>query len=179
MADLNYRVENVPVVAQLNWGAIWAGIFTFVAIWSVFGMLGLDLFATAPSPNPSEPIPGMNVGAAVWGPILTMIAMFVAGRVTGQLAAIHNSRDGIIHGMVMFGMSVAGAVVLAVIGGNAFGSTFIDRIAHSVYILTIFSDLGWVLFVSLLLGWLAAMAGASTSHKEFAQRVVHGRVRHA
>jgi hypothetical protein len=179
MADLNYRVENVPVVARVSWGAIWAGTFTFVAIWSVFGMLGLDLFATAPSPNPSEPIPGMNVGTDVWVPILTMIAMFVAGRVTGQLAAIHNSRDGIIHGMVMFGMSVAGAVVLAVIGGNAFGSTFIDRIAHSVYILTIFSDLGWVLFVSLLLGWLAAMAGASTSHKEFAQRVVHGRVRHA
>jgi hypothetical protein len=179
MADLNYRVENASVVAQLNWGAIWAGTFTFVAIWSVFGMLGLNLFATSPNANPSEPIAGMNVGTAVWGPILTMIAMFVAGRVTGQLAAIHNSRDGIIHGMVMFGMSVAGAVVLAVIGGNAFGSTFIDRIAHSVYILTIFSDLGWVLFVSLLLGWLAAMAGASTSHKEFAQRAIHGRVRHA
>jgi hypothetical protein len=95
MADLNYRVENVPVVAQLNWGAIWAGTFTFVAIWSVFGMLGLNLFATSPNANPSEPIAGMNVGTAVWGPILTMIAMFVAGRVTGQLAAIHNSRDGI------------------------------------------------------------------------------------
>ena len=179
MADLNYQVENVAVVAHPNWGAIWAGTFTFVAIWSVFGMLGLDLFATAPNPNPSEPIPGMNVGTAVWVPILTMIAMFVAGRVTGQLAAINNSRDGIVHGMVMFGLSVAAALLLAVVGGNALGYTFIDRIAHSVYVLTIFSDLGWVLFVSLFLGWLAAMAGASTSHKEFAQRVVHGRVRHA
>ena len=179
MADLNGQFENGRCAAPLNWNAIWGGTFTFVAIWSVFGILGLDLFATAPIPNGSAPIPGMNIGTAVWGPILTMIAMFVAGRVTGQLAGTNNSRDGIIHGMAMFGLSVGAALLLVVIGGNAVGYTFIDRVAHSVYVLTILSDLGWVLFVSLFLGWLAAMAGASTAHKEFAQPAVDRRVRHA
>lgn len=179
MADLGYQSENVRVAAHPNWGAIWAGMFTFVAIWAVFGTLGLGLFASAANPSAPEPIAGMSVGMAVWGIILTIIAMFVAGRVTGQLAGINNSRDGMVHGMVMFGLSIAAALLLVVIGGNALGSTQVDGTTHSPWVLTIFSDLGWVLFVSLFLGWLAAMGGASTAHKEISHTAIHQQVRHA
>jgi hypothetical protein len=177
MADLNYQGENVRVVAHPNWGAIWAGMFTFVAIWSVFGMLGLGIFSGSANPNAAEPIAGM--GMAIWGVILTIIAMFVAGRITGQLAGITNSRDGAVHGMVMFGLSIAAALVLVVIGGNAFGSTQVDGSTHSAYVLTIFSDLGWALFAALFLGWLAAMGGASSAHKEIAHRMTLQQQQHA
>jgi hypothetical protein len=179
MADLNYRNENAPVVAHPNWGAIWAGMFTFAAIWSVFGMLGLAIFASSANPNTSEPIAGISVGMAVWGVILTIIAMFVAGRVTGQLAGINNSKDGAVHGMVMFGLSIAAALVLGVIGGNAFGSTEVNGATHSAYLLTMSSGLGWSLFLALFLGWLAAMGGASTAHKEIARPAFQQQVHQA
>lgn len=33
------------------WGAIWAGMFSFIAIWSVFGILGEAIFASSANPN--------------------------------------------------------------------------------------------------------------------------------
>ena len=180
MADMNYEGESVRVVAHPNWGAIWAGMFTFVAIWSVFGTLGIGIFASSANPSASEPIAGMSTGMAIWGIILTIVAMFVAGRVTGQLAGITNSRDGMVHGMVMFGLSIAAAILLVTIGGaSAFGNAPVEGATHNPYVLTVFSDLGWMSFVSLFLGWLAAMGGASTAHKEITHRVVQQQVRHA
>ena len=39
--DVAYRGTNVGV-RSTDWGAIWAGVFSFMAIWSVFGALGLS-----------------------------------------------------------------------------------------------------------------------------------------
>ena len=52
MADLNDTQGNVTVVSRPHWGAIWAGMFTFVAIWSVFITLGAGIFATSASSAP-------------------------------------------------------------------------------------------------------------------------------
>ena len=167
MSDVNYVQENVRVISRPNWGAIWAGMFTFIAIWSVFETLGAGIFATSANPTAASPIAGMNLGMAVWSVILAIIAMFVAGRVTAQLAGIANSRDGMLHGMVMFGLSVAAFMAIAVVGGSAFaGSTAAPVNTHNPYLLGSFADIGWGLFVSLFLGWLAAMGGASTAHRE-------------
>lgn len=176
MADLNYAQENVTVISRPNWGAIWAGMFTFFAIWSVFGTLGAGIFASSANPNAAAPIAGMNIGMAVWSVILTIIAMFVAGRVTAHLAGIANSRDGMLHGMVMFGLSIAAVLVVAVIGGTAFLNPGVAANTHNPYVLTVFANLGWTLFVSLFLGWLAAMGGASTAHREVTQRAVQQQV---
>lgn len=172
MSELNYAQENVRVISRPNWGAIWAGMFTFVAIWSIFGTLGAGIFASSANPGAASPIAGMNIGIAVWSVILTIIAMFVAGRVTAQLAGITNSRDGMIHGMVMFGLSVAAVLLIGGIGGSAFGRTELAGITHNPYLLGVSADLGWGLFVSLFLGWLAAMGGASTAHREISHTAV-------
>ena len=176
MSDLNYSQENVTVSSRPNWGAIWAGMFTFVAIWSIFGTLGAGIFASSANPNAAAPIAGMNIGMAVWSVILTIIAMFVAGRVTAQFAGITNSRDGMLHGMVMFGLSVAAVLLIVVVGGSAFSNTEVGGTAHNAYLLGTFADVGWGLFASLFLGWLAAMGGASTAHREFSHRAVEQHV---
>jgi len=179
MSDLSYSRDNVVVQTFPNWGAVWGGVFTFIAIWSVFGSLGLGIFASAASPAAQQPVSGMNVGMAIWSIILTIIAMFIAGRATGRLAGVNNSRDGMLHGMIMFGLAVTSALLIVVIGGNAFGSTEIAGSAHNPYVLGIFADLGWALFVSLFLGWLAALGGAASSHRELPQPAAQGQVRHA
>jgi hypothetical protein len=80
-----------------------AGVFTFLAIWFVFDALCLAVWAGSPN---------LNVAFSVWGIILTIIAMFVAGRTTGQLAGVTNSRDGLLLGMTMFGLAVTSASVV-------------------------------------------------------------------
>lgn len=112
----------------------------------------------------------------IWGVVLTIIAMFVAGHITGTLAGVTNPRYGLVHGIVMFGLSVTSALLI-VIMGNAFGGTPVTLAGHS-YVIGLFSHLGWALFVGLFLGWLAAIGGASSAHKEFPS-VVQQQIRHA
>jgi hypothetical protein len=164
MADLAYRNDRVAYVhARTDWGAIWAGVFCFVAIWSVFGLLGEAIFASASNPNSAQPVTGMSIGMAIWGIILTIIAMYVAGRETGRLAGVDTRHDGLVHGMIMFGLSVVSTVVIIVLAGATLsgGVGITGASAHSPYVLSVFADLGWAGFVALLLGWLAAMGGAS------------------
>ena len=162
MADLAYRNDLTLSRSRTNWGAIWAGMFAFVAIWSVFGLLGEAIFASAANPKVGTPVSGMSVGMGIWSIILTIIAMYVAGRVTGALAGAANHREGLMYGLTVFGLSVIATILVIVIGGAALtGDTGVAGGVHSPYMLTVFSDIGWIGFVALFLGWLAAMGGAA------------------
>ena len=164
MADIAYRNDTVVYgPGRVSWGAIWAGVFTFSAIWAVFGALGLAIFASNANPNATAPVTGQSAGMAIWTIILTIIAMYVAGMETGRLAGVTNRHDGMIHGMIMFGLSVVSVLVLTALAGAVLsgGSGIQSTTAHNGYVLGIFADLGWSGFVALLLGWLAAMGGGS------------------
>jgi hypothetical protein len=168
MADTGYQTVTIRPGSTLSWSAIWAGVFSFVAIWSVFGILGMAIFASAANPNASQPVTGMNIGMAIWAIVLTIIAMYVAGRITGSLATVTTRREGVNHGLIMFGLSVVSVIVLSTLGGAALsGGAGVSGTAHSTYVLDIFAGFGWAGFLSLFLGWLAAMGGASSgSHSK-------------
>jgi hypothetical protein len=149
-------------------------LFAFVAIWSVFGLLGEAIFASAANPNAANPVTGMSVGMGVWSVILTIIAMYVGGRVTGALAGVTTRHEGMMYGMAMFGLSVIATVLVVVLGGTALsGDTGVAGGPHSPYMLTVFSDIGWIGFVSLFLGWLAAMGGAAHAARTQAAATVN------
>jgi hypothetical protein len=165
MNDLADRNQPVSVfVRRCEWGAIWAGVFIFTAIWAVFGTLGMAIFASAAHPDAASSQLGMSVGMGIWAIVLTIIAMYVAGRETGRLAAVETRNDGLIHGMIMFGLSFVAVAILVMLGASSLsGGTGVAGNAHSSSVLTIFTDLGWIGFVALFLGWLAAMWGAASS----------------
>ncbi len=172
MASATYRNDLTLVRPKTNWGAVWGGMFTFVAIWSVFGLLGEAIFASSANVNAAHPVTGMSAGMGVWAVILTIIAMYVAGRVTGDLAGVAARGEGAIYGTIMFGLSVIATIVLLGLGGTALSSDAASAAgAHSSYVLTAFSDVGWIGFVALFLGWLAAMGGASSAVKTQIQSV--------
>lgn len=157
-------IESQPTAmfrSRVDWGAIWAGVFTFVGIWSVFGLLGAAIFASSANPQTVHPISGMGVGMSIWAIVLTIIAMYVAGLETGRLAAITNRHDGMIHGMAMFGLSLVAALIVIGVGGSGISNTATES-AHNLYFMNLLSGLGWAGFFSLFLGWLAAMGGASS-----------------
>jgi hypothetical protein len=176
MPESAFETQNIAtVVKHPNWGAIWAGVFTFIAIWSVFGLLGTAIFASAANPAAEHPVSGMSVGMSIWAIILTIIAMYVAGRATGHLAGIGNSQDGVIHGIIMFGLSVMSALVVTVLATFSMGISAAPGAvggAHSPYLLNVFADLGWVGFAALFLGWLAAMGGAASGIRRDRTEVV-------
>lgn len=152
MANLTIRGEGR---SGTDWSAIWAGVFTFIGVWSVFELLGLAIF-------PATNING-KTGLEVWSIILSGIAMFIAGRQTGALARLARCFDGAQHGMIMFGLSLTAALVLTM-SGSALFTIFpaLSTSAHSSYFLSVFTSSGWISFAALFLGWLGAMIGASS-----------------
>jgi hypothetical protein len=147
-------------------------MFSFIAIWSVFGMLGEAIFASSANPNATQPVSGMSVGMGFWSVILTIIAMYVAGRVTAHLSGAIDRTTRVMQGMSMFGLSVMAVVATLVLGGTALGGSGLAGGTHSPYMLTVFSDVGWIGFLCLFLGWLAAMGGAQ---QNMAKSTVGGR----
>jgi hypothetical protein len=147
---------------RTDWAAIWGGVFTFFAIWSVFGFLALAIFGSAANPTNSSAATGISVGMGIWAVVLTIIAMYVAGLETGKLATVASRHDGLVHGMIMFGLAVVATIVITVIAGNGLAAaTGAGETAHNAYLLDVFKGQGWVGFIALFLGWLAAMGGAS------------------
>jgi hypothetical protein len=153
MADLAYRPPDSPVARrQTEWGAIWAGVFTVAAFWSVFGVLGASIFDVSAGGSVSP------WGMGIWSIVLTMIAMYVGGRVTGHLAGVQTRGAAVASGMTMFGLSAVSAAVLVILasGSSHAGVT-------GPYLAGVITTMGWFGFLSLFLGWLCAIGGATSA----------------
>lgn len=157
MADLSVNGKSHSVSSgSTDWSAVWAGLFTFVGIWSVFEMLGLAIF---PAING-----GAKVGLGIWSVVLTAIAMLIAGRQTGSSARLAGRDDGVRHGMIMFGLSLTVGVVL-LMAGSVLLTDFpvVNTSARSSDLVSVFTSSDWVPFATLFLGWVGAIIGASSS----------------
>jgi hypothetical protein len=151
MADVDLSMKS-KIPGRTNWGATWAGVFTFAAIWSTFEMLGIAIFGFSSGPGNS-----VNPATAIWTIILTLIAMYIAGHETGRLAQVAEKLDAVVHGMMMFGLSVVAMLMLAEFGTGMSGGGL------NTYLLNLSPAMRWTIFASLILGWLAAMIGASAN----------------
>lgn len=161
MAD--YRENSATLgLRKPNWSAIWAGVFAFVAIWSVFGTLGEAIFASAAAPKSGNAVgAGIGWGMSIWSIILTMIAMYVAGRVTAHFAQATTRSDAMLAAQTMFGLSVVAVLAIVAVGGNTLtgGSGINGAPAQAASVL---AELGWAGFAALFLGWLCALWGGTS-----------------
>jgi hypothetical protein len=163
MANLANRSAFAGVHEGPRWSAVWAGTFAFIAIWSVFGLLGEAIFASAARPSSANPVGnGIGWGMGIWSIVLTMIAMYVGGRVTAEFSGVTTRHDASLAGMTMFGLSVTSVIVLVVLAGSALAGGASLANAGRASVVTTLTGLGWAGFLSLFLGWLCAMWGASS-----------------
>jgi hypothetical protein len=136
-------------------------MFTFVAIWPVFGMLGEVIFASSANARTAAPVTGMPPGMGVWATILTIIAMYVAGRATAHFSNALDRTGRVWDGMAMFGLSLIAVGLALILGGTAMsGGLGVAGTTHSPYMRTLFAHLGLNVFALRFLGWLAAIDGA-------------------
>jgi len=160
MADIAYRTPDSPVTRrQTEWGAIWSGVFAAAAIWSVFGLLGASIFRVSAGGAASP------WGMGIWSIVLTMIAMYVGGRVTGHLTGLQSRRDAVSCGMAMFGLSAVLAAVLIVLAGAGTSGAAVS----GPYLAGVIDGAGWFGFAALFLGWLCAIGGATSAFQPVAR----------
>lgn len=164
MTEEVYRTALPDVSpSRTAWGAIFAGTFAALAVWATFGVLGLAIFSSNANPNAARPLTGMPVGEGFWIVILSMIALYVGGRVTSALADMRATGEVVTHGFVMFGLTTFAAILVGTMlaGSTTAGASTAVGTTHSPYVLGTIAGSGYIIFIALLLSACTAIWGSS------------------
>jgi hypothetical protein len=109
------RIESVPATAYTRdpllrrtaWGAIFAGVFVALACQVLLTALGVAVGAAVADPGQAESLRNVGLGVGIWWIISAMISLFAGGLVTAWLAGFPRWVDGMLHGLVVWGLTVA------------------------------------------------------------------------
>ncbi len=146
---------------KFSWSGIFSGTFLFLAIEATFGVLGVAIFTEAINPRSANPIgPGISIGAGIWMIVLSIIALYFAGKLASTQSATTTRNSGMYAGLVTFGMCISAAFLIT---GSALGSTFgLHASIANASALTVADFIvagGYWLFAALVLGMIAAASG--------------------
>src|SRR5690606_18033334 len=53
-----------------------------------------------------QPFQGIGLGAGIWAALTALISLFVGGMVAGHMAGVLTRLDGVLHGVLVWGLSV-------------------------------------------------------------------------
>ena len=117
---------------RVSWGAIFGGLVMVVAIQLLLSLLGAGIgFSTVDTNAGSTPsASSLGTGAAVWWIGSTLISLAFGGFTSAWLAGIETRWDGILHGLIAWGLATLLTVYLlssavgSIVGGgfSALGS---------------------------------------------------------
>ena len=143
MSGMTYRDPPLPGAATLStggshvhrrisWGAIFGGVILVVVVQLLLSMLGAGIGLSTVNVNAgSTPdASSFGIGAGVWWLVSSIVALFLGGYVAAWLAGIEIRFDGVLHGLVAWGIATLFTIYLlssavgGVIGGgfSALGS---------------------------------------------------------
>jgi hypothetical protein len=97
---------------RVRWGPVWAG--TLVAL-AVFVVLQLFFFAV----GVLGPGYGGNTTGGIVSGVLALVSFFIGGLLAGASTAWRGAGDGLLHGVLVWALSMLGILVLALIGGSS------------------------------------------------------------
>jgi len=139
----------VPVSRGFSWSGIFSGTFLFIAIEVTFGVLGVAIFGLplVGSRNP--------VGIGIWMVILSIIALYFAGKLASKVSGAVTRNMGMYDGLVTFGMCIAASVLIvaSILAASPAAMGLGMRLVH-----TTIPGAYW-LFVALVLAMIAAGFG--------------------
>jgi hypothetical protein len=104
---------------RLSWGAIFAGFVVATALQMVLSTLGIAIGFAAIDPQARVDAGDVGIGVAIWFALTAIISLFVGGMTTGRLAGVLTRGDGMVHGVVVWGLSLLLALWLGVTGVGA------------------------------------------------------------
>ena len=102
----DYRRVKTPT--RISWGAIFAGVVIAIAIQLVLGILGtgIGLSLVDPVEGTTPGATGFGIGAGIYWIITTIIALGAGGYAAARGAGVHDRFDGLIHGLVVWGVTL-------------------------------------------------------------------------
>lgn len=91
-------------ISRINWGGIFAGGLTALAVALLLNLLGVGVgFSTIDPLEEANPMAGLGTGAAIWWVLSNLIALFAGGYVAGRTAGFTEKTDGALHGFLAWG----------------------------------------------------------------------------
>jgi hypothetical protein len=102
-------ITRTPLLRRTAWGAIFAGTFVALACQVLLTALGVAIGAATinPSTESGNAASGVGIFAGIWWLITGLISLFCGGLVTAWLAGFPRWVDGMIHGVVVWGLTLA------------------------------------------------------------------------
>ena len=117
---------------RIAWGALFGGVIIAVAVQLLLSLLGagIGLGTVNVNAGTTPSASGLGIGAGLWWIISSCVALFVGGYASAWMAGISTRFDGILHGLVTWGMATLLTIYLlssavgSVVGGgfSALGS---------------------------------------------------------
>lgn len=95
---------------NLSWGAIFAGIVTFIALLITFSLINAALGFGQFTPTDPNPFNNVGTGQAIWTVIALILSFLGAGFVSGLTAR----RMGVVHGFLTWAGSLIFATIMIV-----------------------------------------------------------------
>lgn len=124
------EVAAVPVAGRrISWGAVFAGVIIVLIVQFVLSLLGVGIGASTIDPSQQGGTPeasSVGIGAGLWWVICSLIAVFAGSWVAGRLAGMPDRTDGMLHGLVTWGLAMLLLIYLLTTAvsslvGGAFG----------------------------------------------------------
>lgn len=125
ISERRAEIEKVAV-PRAFWSAIFSGTFVMLASFLTLCLLGLAIgVRLAPAASAGGTLDRLGIGAGTWWIVAGLIALFCGGIVAGWMSGIPRALDGALHGLVVWGLSMAAILVfLTTTMGTIVGGSF-------------------------------------------------------
>lgn len=92
-------------VKRISWGAIFAGAIIALVTQLALSLLGASMgLGTGDPAAEGQAFAGIDTAAGVWMAISSIVALLVGGYVASRLAGMPDRTDGVLHGIVTWGL---------------------------------------------------------------------------
>jgi hypothetical protein len=119
---------------RISWGAVLAGAAIVIAVHVSLSLLGfgIGMSTVDPAAGDSPQATSIGIGAGAWWVISNLIALVIGGYVAARLSGMPRPGDGIIHGMLVWAVTLLITMYLlttsvgSIVGGafNVVGNVF-------------------------------------------------------
>ena len=113
--------------ARVSWSAIISGVVLVVAVQVLLSVLGagVGLGMINPGHGDSATASGLGTGAGIWWLVSTVVSLLCGSYVAARMAGVATRFDGVLHGMVVWGVTLLLTVYLITsAAGGIIGGAF-------------------------------------------------------
>ena len=100
---------------RVSWGGVWSGFLIAMGILLLFSAFGLAIGISAAGSSTGEGMNarGLGIGAAIWGAVTLLAALFVGGMVATRVGMVFDRTVAVIQGALIWVLATLAIIYLA------------------------------------------------------------------